>query len=138
MKKFAATVFAAAAAFAAPAFAQDGTASLRVDSGTVMVSTGGEYQSANTGAQLNAGNKVMVNAGSTATLVYGNGCTMKLEQAGVYDVPAACVAGYTGGTGGGIGGAGILVGAAILGAAAIENAGDSVPPGPLSNGVSHL
>ena len=138
MKKYAAIVFAAATAFAAPAFAQDGATTLRVDSGTVMTSTGGEYESANTGRPLAAGDKVMVNAGGSATLVYGNGCTMKLEQAGVYTVPAACSA------------AGwaseydvgpemwIIAGAAVLGAAAVENAGDDVPPPPLSVSVGHL
>ena len=41
MTKLAAVLFAATAAFAAPAFAQDSAITLRVDSGTVMSSTGG-------------------------------------------------------------------------------------------------
>ena len=139
MKKYAAIVFAAATAFAAPAFAQDGTATLRIDSGTAMTSNGGEYESANTGKPLSAGDKVMVNAGSSATLVYGNGCTMKLDQAGVYTVPAACSGAAWASSGVSNGMATfIIVGAAVLGAAAIENMGDDVPPGPLSTGVSHL
>ena len=138
MKKYAAIMFAAATVFAAPAFAQDGTATLRVDSGTVMTSNGGEYQSANTGRPLAAGDKVMVNAGGSATLVYGNGCTMKLEQAGVYTVPATCSAAtWTSSTSNGMS-AFIIAGAALLGAAAVENAGDNTPPGPLSTGVVHF
>ena len=140
MKKYAAIMFAAATVFAAPAFAQEGPTTLRVDSGTVMTSNGGEYQSANTGRPLAAGDKVMVNAGGSATLVYGNGCTMKLEQAGVYTVPATCSAAtWTSSTSNGMS-AFIIAGAALLGAAAVENAGDNdtLDTAPLSTGVVHF
>lgn len=136
MTKFAAIVFAAATAFAAPAFAQEGTATLRVDSGTVMTSNGGEYQSASTGAQLNAGQRVMVNANSAATLQYANGCTMKLADAGVYEVPASCRAAWATSGNNGMSAA-IIVGAAVLGAAALEQM-DKVPVGPLTTSISHL
>lgn len=138
MKKFAAIVFAAATAFAAPAFAKDDNITLRVDSGTVMTSTGGEFQTANTGKPVVVGERVQVGAGSAATLVYSNGCTIKLAEPTVYEVPESCTAAAAWATSGNSGmGAAIIVGAAVLGAAAIDQA-DDAPVGPLSTGVSHL
>ena len=81
MSKFATLLIAASAAFAAPAFAQnDAGILLRVDSGTVLSSTGGEYQAANTGKPLTVGEKLMVNAGSSATAVFEGGCTVQFSE----------------------------------------------------------
>src|SRR5690606_7908660 len=83
------TLIAAALAsvlFAAPAFAQNSTATLRVDIGSAMVSTGGEFVTAPSGSQLAPGSRVMLTEGNQATLVYSNGCTQSLTTAGVHTV----------------------------------------------------
>lgn len=135
MTKFAAVLFAASVAFAAPAFAQDQNATLQIDSGSVMVSTGGDYASASNGQALASGQKVMVNEGSSATLVYGNGCKMQLRQPGVYTVPDQCNAVAANGHGGANGtNAAIIVGAAAVAGALIDNEEDHAP-GPVSGGV---
>lgn len=138
MTKFAAVLLAASAAFAAPAFAQDSSITLRVDSGTVMSSTGGEYASASTGKSLAVGEKLMINAGSSATAVYDGGCTVEFKEPGVYEVPAECTrAAWTNsGRGNGMNAA-IIIGAGLVGAAVINSQG-SEDVGPLSNGVRHL
>ncbi len=138
MTKLAAVLFAATAVFAAPAFAQDSSITLRVDSGTVMSSTGGEYASANTGKPLVVGEKLMVNAGSSATAVYDDGCTVEFKEPGVYEVPGECKKAAWINNGGNNGmNAAIIVGAGVIGAALI-NSEDSVDVGPLSSGVRHL
>ena len=127
----------AGALCAAPAFAQDGgSATLRVDVGSAMVSNGGEFVSASSGTQVTAGNRVMLAEGSRATLVYPNGCTQPLSSAGVYGVPATCVAaaGSSGATGVDAGGIGIVAGVAAAGAAALATMDDVeyVEPPPVS------
>ena len=138
MTKFAAVLLAASAAFAAPAFAQDSSITLRVDSGTVMSSTGGEYASANTGKPLAVGEKLMINAGSSASAVYDGGCTVEFKEPGVYEVPGECkkAAWTNSGQGNGMS-AGIIIGAGLIGAAVINSQG-SEDVGPLSDGVRHL
>ena len=85
---------ASAIAFAAmaPAHAQDAPPTIRVDSGTVMTSDGGEFVSAASGSQVTPGSRVMLAEGSTASLVYANGCTASISAAGVHAVPAVCQA----------------------------------------------
>ena len=131
----------AGALCAAPAFAQDGgSATLRVDVGSAMVSNGGEFVSASSGTQVTAGNRVMLAEGSRATLVYPNGCTQPLSSAGVYGVPATCVAAAgssgaaTAATGVDAGGIGIVAGVAAAGAAALATMDDVeyVEPPPVS------
>lgn len=138
MTKIAAVLLAAAAAFATPAFAQDTvSATLQVESGSIMTSTGGEYASANSGQSLAAGQKVMVNADSTGFLAYGNGCKIKLDQPGIYTVPSQCnaVPGQTGGSS--AMNAGIIAISALVAAGVIENE-DKTPAGPLSTGIRHF
>lgn len=138
MNKVAAVLLSLSAAFAAPAFAQDGAITLRVDSGTVMASNGGEYVTANTGKPLMAGEKLMVNAGSSATAIYGDGCTVAFKDAGVYEVPAACTkAAWQNSGRGNVMNAGIIIGAGVIGAALLENM-DKVEVGELSPGIRHL
>ena len=138
MTKFAAVLLAASAAFAAPAFAQDSSITLRVDSGSVMSSTGGEYASANTGKPLAVGEKLMINAGSSASAVFDGGCTVEFKDAGVYEVPGGCnkTASASSGSGNTMNAA-IIVGAGVIGAALINSQG-SEDVGPLSTGVRHL
>lgn len=138
MNKLAATLFAASVMFTAPAFAQDSSITLRVDSGTVMASNGGEFASANSGKPLAPGEKIMVNAGSSATAVFGNGCIVQFNTPGVYEVPSVCqsVASSNGGASNGMTAA-IIVGTGVVAAALISNA-DNVDVGPLSTGIRHL
>ena len=86
---------ASAIAFAAlaPAHAQDAPPTIRVDSGTVMPSDGGEFVSAASGSQVTPGRRVMLAEGSSAALGYPNGCTATISAAGVHAVPAVCQAG---------------------------------------------
>ena len=80
---------ALATMFAAPVLAQGAGATLRIDSGSAMVSTGGEFSTASSGAQLPTGSRVMLGEDSRSTLVYSNGCTQALNDPGVYRV-ATC------------------------------------------------
>lgn len=78
---------------AAPAAAAEAPAiSLGVDSGSVLVSTGGEFTQAASGHALAPGHRVLVSEGGFATLTYGNGCQKTMSSAGVYTVSADCVA----------------------------------------------
>ena len=139
MNKLAPVVIAALAAFSVPAFAQDGVdATLRVDQGSAMVSDdGGQFESANTGRALDAGDKVMVNPDSKVTLQYGNGCTMVLTTPGVYNVPGSCSRAAWARTGNPVPAGLIIAGAAVLGAAVLHNM-DDVPVGPLSTARRHF
>lgn len=138
MTKFSAVLLAACAAFTAPAFAQDSSITLRVDSGTVMSSSGGEYATANTGKPLAAGERLMINAGSSATAVYDGGCTVQFKDAGVYEVPGECKKAAWNNRGGGNGmSAAVIIGAGVIGGALL-NSEDSVDVGPLSSSVRHL
>jgi hypothetical protein len=119
---------ALATVLAAPAFAQDATATLRVDIGSAMVSNGGEFVSAPSGTAVPAGSRVMLAEGSQATLVYPNGCTQPLTSAGVFGVPATCVVatGSTAGTaatatGVDVAGLGIVAGVAAAGALGLSS-----------------
>ena len=132
MKKRHTLLIALAAAFCAgPAFAQDGgSATLRVDAGSAMVSNGGEFVSAPSGTQVQAGSRVMLAEGSRATLVYPNGCSQPLSSAGVFGVPVNCVAaaGSTGtaaaAAGTDLAGLGIVAGVAAAGAVGLNSMDD--------------
>ena len=141
MNKLAASLFAASVMFSAPAFAQDSSITLRVDSGSVMASNGGEFASANTGKTLAPGEKIMINAGSSATAVFASGCTVQFNAPGVYEVPGQCqkVAWGGGGSGSGSNGmtAAIIIGTGVVVGALLNNE-DNVDVGPLSTGVRHL
>ena len=126
---------AAAASFAcAPAMAQDEpVVTLRVDIGTAMASSGGEFATAASGSQLSPGDRVMLTEGSQATLVYDNNCTHTLANAGVHVVPGSCDRAAVVGAGGvDVGGAAIVTGVAVTGAAILANMDDVdyVPPPP--------
>ena len=132
-----AAIAASAALLSAPVFAQDSAATLRVDIGSAMVSNGGEFVSAPSGTQVPAGSRVMLAEGSQATLVYPNGCTQPLAAAGVYGVPATCVAAAgssAAATGVDVGGLATVAGIAAAGAAALATMDDVeyVEPEPVS------
>ncbi|HST45119.1 MAG TPA: hypothetical protein VLK29_07835 [Luteimonas sp.] len=77
---------------AAPlAHAQESGPVLRVDGGTVMTSTGGEFVSTDGGNPVQPGDRVMLAEGGRATLVYPDNCTQPLTEAGVYTVAPGCI-----------------------------------------------
>lgn len=75
---------------AAPAAAQDVTATLRIQ-GDVMVSTGGEFKEAVDGQPILPGQRLMVGDGASATVQFSRDCKRSYSSAGVYTVtPTVC------------------------------------------------
>lgn len=142
------TLLAAAVAVAAfsSAHAQDGTSNvtLQVNRGSVMVSQeGGEFATVSTSAQLRGDSRIMLAEDSAGTLIYDNGCRLRLETPGVHGVPdrEACMAALaTTGSGAGTGTAGTVdwqsAGLLFAGTAAVAailanmGDGDPFPPPP--------
>ncbi|RZL08934.1 MAG: hypothetical protein EOP40_11505 [Rubrivivax sp.] len=138
MNKFAASLLATSLMFAAPVMAQDSSITLRVDSGSVMASSGGEFVSANTGKPLAPGEKIMINAGSSASALFEGGCTVQFTTPGVYEVPGTCTkAAWNGPRGSNVMNAAIIVGTGLV-VGALINSQDDVDVGPLSTAVRHL
>lgn len=140
MKKPFFVVIAASVALAGPVFAQDTVESqhivLKVDAGSILTSTGGEFQSAVSGQQLSSDDKLMVNTGSAAKVVYDRGntdpkddCVIEFKKPGVYDVPDDChrAVAWVGG-GSQVGNAAIIVGSAVVAALLIGNSSDNNHP----------
>lgn len=138
MSKFAAAFIAASLAFSAPVLAQDPAIVLRVDSGTALTSTGGDFASANTGTALIVGEKVLINEQSSAVVVYEDGCEIRFDKPGVYEVPSVCTRGAWVTDPVSHVNTWVVVGAALIGAALIGGgSGDDIvepPPPPLSTG----
>ena len=129
MKTLAKVVLAATAALALPAFAQETIGTLTVNSGTVMTSNGGEFASAGSGEGIQVGEQVMLAENSSASITFSNGAVVNYSAPGVYTInglPAAGVGTAAGASNAAT--AGIIVGAAVLGALAVEQAGDEVAP----------
>jgi hypothetical protein len=136
MSKLAAALFAVTVAFAAPVFAQDQSITLRVDSGTALTSTGGEFASASNGQPLVVGEKVMVNENSASTAVYPDGCEIKFDKPGVYEVPSECKRGAWVADSGSHVNTWVVVGGALIAAALIGSGSNGVEnPPPLSTGA---
>ncbi|QNN69247.1 hypothetical protein [Thermomonas carbonis] len=140
MSKLAAALIAVTVAFAAPAFAQDQiqAITLRIDAGTALTSTGGDFTSATTGQPLAVGEKVMINEKSASTAIYDSGCEVKFDKPGVYEVPSDCKPGAWVATEGSRVKTWVIVGGALVAAAIIGNSGsdpEDPPPPPLSTGA---
>lgn len=131
--------------FVANASAQDvGKADrivLESKTGSVMASSGGEYVTAPVGKQFVVGESVMLGDQSNALVVYYylddkgrvmRKCTERYTGANTYVIDDSCVAAAWM-AGGNRAGAGIIIGAGLIGAA-ILNGMDDVPVGPLSTG----
>lgn len=90
-------------AFAATANAQGGTsdviATLQVNKGVVMTSTGNEYVSAVSGQRLVKAERVMIAQDGAATITYSDDCKRVLDTPGVYTVDGICSAGGWSGLG---------------------------------------
>ena len=151
MKK-SAFALAIAVAFAAPAFAQSKSdwdkIVLEEARGSVMTSTGAEYQTASVGKLLVVGENMMLSASSKAKVVYYDlddegkvvdKCVKDYTDPNTYIIDATCtpVAAWTGSTAGNGMNAGIIVGAGVIGAVLL-NTDDNVDVGPLSSSVRHL
>ena len=104
--------------------------------GSVMVSTGGDYESAKVGSLLVPNESMMVADGATATVVYfyDNGkrkCTEVYKGPNTYVIDDSCnKAAYLTGNSGKS--AAIIAGAALLGAVIIGNDSVDVVPQPVS------
>ncbi len=79
---------AAITLIAAPAGAQDLTATLRIN-GTVMVSTDGDFHDATDGQPILPGQRIMVGEGASATVQFSQDCRRTYNQAGVFTIPPA-------------------------------------------------
>lgn len=115
---------------------------LEAKAGSVMASSGGEYQTANHGKRLSVGESLMLGEGANATVVYYytdaygdvvRKCSERYVGANTYVVDDVCAASAAAWAGARNSGAGWIIGAALVGAAIIESMGDE-PVGPLSTG----
>ncbi|KAF1695294.1 hypothetical protein [Pseudoxanthomonas koreensis] len=122
--------FAAATAFFSSAvLAEDATvAALAAQTGNVTLSTSGEFASVATGQRLQAGNRLMLTEGSSASLAYDNGCMINFDKPGVYTVPEECKPVAGGPSNGAIIG-GVVAGAALIGLA-VGGGGDDDDDSP--------
>lgn len=125
---------------AAPAFAQDqakpDSIVLETKVGSVMTSTGGDFQSADTGKQLVEGESMMLNDGAKATVVYyyDNGkrkCVEKYAGPNTFVIDDSCKAAAWLTSNRGIG---VVVGGAVVAAALLSGGNDDNGP-PISAGA---
>lgn len=70
---------------------------LRINKGSVMTSSGGDFMTAQSGQALSQGEKLSVSADTHAQAVYDRGtadtsddCVIEFKAAGVYEVPGDC------------------------------------------------
>lgn len=134
MKTLAILLMASGLALAGSAAAQSQeNITLRVNSGSVMVSSGGEFVSAQSGQAVSQGQRMSVSADSHAQVVYDRGttdtrddCVIEFKQAGVYEVPGDCKPAGAWQAGNDGVSRWILIGTAVA-AGAMINSGDDVP-----------
>ena len=135
-----------ASLFAAPAFAQEKPDRIVLESkvGSVMTSTGGDYQSADVGKLLIRDQSMMLADGSKATVVYyydndKRKCTENYAGPNTFVIDDSCKAAawipHTGAS------AAVIIGTGIVIGLLLEGMGDE-PVGPLSTGpngtIKHL
>ena len=153
MKKLSLALLAVAALAATPAFAQQGKTDwdkivLEDKSGNVMTSTGGDYRTAPIGKLLIIGEQMLLGDATKAKVVYyeldDNGkvlskCVKDYTDPNTYIIDAVCTPGAAWASGGAASGTnvGLVVGAAVVGAALLNNE-DKSDVGPLSDAVRHL
>ena len=144
----------AASLLAGPGAAQDNSSWDRIvledKAGNVMTSTGGEYETAAVGKQLQVGEHMMLSGSAVkAKVVYYDlndegkiirKCVKDYTDPNTYIIDATCTGAvaWTHGARPVGAGAGIIVGAAVIGGVIIDKKGDNVPVGPLSTSVRHL
>ena len=79
---------AAAVLLAGNAVAADAVATLSAQEGTVLVNQGEEFATAAEGQALQAGDRVMLMEGASATLTFADGCALPLAAGSLLEVPA--------------------------------------------------
>jgi hypothetical protein len=83
------TVIAASMLLTSVAFAaEEGTATLSSQQGTVLVNQGEEFVTASGSQVLNAGDRVMVMEGGSAEITYADGCVLPLAAGSMVSVAA--------------------------------------------------
>lgn len=141
MNKLAPLMLAVSLAFAGSAVAQDDPTTVTLQSqGEVMVSAdGGEFVTAQPGAQLQPGARVMVSEGASVQLMYPNACQMPLTSPGVYTITAVCTPAVATGAAAAAAATdwaalGILAGTVAVGAAGLDSMDETeaAEPPPVS------
>jgi hypothetical protein len=91
LRSIAATALVAGMAFSLHA-QEKSIGMLTVGKGTVMTSTGGEFNPATTGQMVNVGDRIMIGEGGMASVAYPGCTTVRFTEPGVYTInePAAC------------------------------------------------
>ena len=131
MMKTAPVILAAAMLLVAtPALAQDDQSITLQAQGNVMVSDGGEFETAVTGSQVEAGNRLMLAEGSSARVIYDNNCDVTYDTPGVYSISSNCTPVARVSTDTDWGAAGIITGTALVGAALLNNMDETEPGTP--------
>ena len=93
MKMLAKAALATAiAAVACPALAQETIGTMQVN-GSVSTSTGGDFVRASSGEAIQAGERIMVGEGSSASITFTNGAVVNYTAPGVYTVHLPAAAG---------------------------------------------
>ena len=82
------TAAIAATLLASSAFAAEPVATLGDQTGTVLVNQGEEFTTATENQALQAGDRVMLMEGASATLTFADGCALPLEAGSLLEVPA--------------------------------------------------
>jgi len=153
MKKLGYTLIALSALSVAAVSAQEQGKSdwdkivLEDKAGNVMTSTGGDYQTAQIGKQLIIGEHMMLGDSTKAKVVYYeldddgkvlSKCVKDYTDPNTYIIDATCKGAVAWASGGASGtNVGLIVGAALIGAAVLNNE-DKTDVGPLSDAVRHL
>ena len=126
-------------ALAIPAFAQNAPDRIVLESkaGSVMTSTGGDFQTADTGKKLVEGESMMLNDGAKATVVYyyDNGkrkCVEKYAGPNTFVIDDSCKAAAWITSNRGIG---VVVGGAVVAAALLAGGDDDDNAPPISAGA---
>lgn len=153
MKKLGFTLIALSALSVAAASAQQGKSDwdkivLEDKAGNVMTSTGGDYQTAPIGKQLIIGEHMLLGDATKAKVVYYelddkgkvlSKCVKDYTDPNTYIIDAVCMPGAAWASGGAASGTnvGLVVGAAVVGAALLNNE-DNSDVGPLSDARRNL
>lgn len=69
----------------------DTVAKVQTDGGVIMLSDGGEFQTALPDERVTGKERLMVSEDSAATIVYDNGCDKKYDKPGIYEISSTCV-----------------------------------------------
>lgn len=130
--KIASLLIASTLLVAAPALAaeDDAVATLRVQSGDVKVSTGGDFGLVNTGVRFHGGNRLMLAEGARAVVRYDNDCEEEYTKPGVYTIDDECLVGPLPAGADWVGASSIASGALV--GAALLNSMDKKPGPPAS------